>query len=90
MALSKTRLIDAVVNALDGAGAYDDALDPVAAKADSRAKLKIITDAIIDELVNNAKITVTVDQGIPVSTAGTASAQTGTTTGPGTGEGGIS
>lgn len=90
MALSKTRLIDAVVNALDGAGAYDDALDPVAAKADSRALLKIITDAIIDEIVNYASVSTTVASGIAVSTTGTAAAQTGATTSEGSGKGSIS
>ena len=90
MALSKTRLIDSVVNALDGAGAYDDALDPAAAKADSRAKLKIITDAIIDEIVGHASVSTTVASGIAVSTTGTAAAQTGATTTTGSGSGSIS
>lgn len=89
MALSKTRLADSVINALEAAGAYADALDPAAAKADSKAKIKIITDAIIDELTAHAEISITVDSGIAVSTTGTAAAQTGATTAPGTGSGGI-
>ena len=85
MALSKTRLTAAIVAALDTAGAYDtiDAADRAAAKADSELKIAAITDAIVDEFIANA--TVTVAANIPVSTAGTAAAQTGATTAPGTG-----
>ena len=90
MALSKTRLADNVVNALELSGAYDDALDPAAAKADSKLKIKIITDAIIDELTAHAEISTTVASGIAVSTTGTATAQTGSTTATGSGSGGIS
>lgn len=89
MALSKTRLADNVVNALEAAGAYADALNPAAAKADSKAKIKIITDAIIDEITTHAEVSTTVATGIPVSTTGTAAAQTGATTAPGSGTGGI-
>lgn len=90
MALSKTRLADNVVDALEAAGAYDDALDPAAAKADSKAKIKIITDAIIDELTTHAEVSTTVASGIAVSTTGTATAQTGATTTTGAGAGSIS
>lgn len=96
MALSKTRLADAILTALESVGAYD-AYDPIEqpveraeAIADSRVKIKIITDAIIDELTDNAEISTTVASGITVATTGTAAAQTGSTTATGSGSGGIS
>lgn len=42
-----------------------------------------LAEAILEEIQQNG--TVTVAAGIPVSTAGSAAAQTGSTTGPGTG-----
>tara|TARA_B100001059_G_C17799437_1_gene565209 strand:- start:1506 stop:1760 length:255 start_codon:yes stop_codon:yes gene_type:complete len=41
---------------------------------------------IIDDYIKSADITVKVDPGIVVATAGTAAAQTGKTTGPGIGK----
>lgn len=43
--------------------------------------------AIVNHIVTNASVTVSVVAGIPVTTAGTAAAQTGATTAPGAGSG---
>lgn len=88
MALSKTRLLDAIINALDADGAYDDALDKAAARADSRVKLGIIIDAIIDEITTHADVSVTVASGIRLVVD--PNSGQGATTGTGSGSGGIS
>lgn len=59
------------------------------APADSKQKIESLWTNIAGEIINhitaNAEISVTVSAGIPVSTTGTQAAQTGATTGPGTG-----
>lgn len=53
------------------------------------AALRPMCEAIIEYLIANTVVSVntTIVAGIPVTTAGTAVAQTGATTGPGTGTG---
>ena len=59
----------------------DDSLD-----AESKKKVKAFGDSLAKVIVNAIRsATVTVNPGIPVATAGTPAAQTGATTGPGTG-----
>lgn len=72
--------------ALDGDGLFNavKAALGVAQDADlQEAALKPICEAIVEYIIANAVVTVA--SGIPVSTTGTAAAQTGATTGPGTG-----
>lgn len=88
MALSATRLINALVDALDAAGAYDDSLNKAAAKAKSREMFEILCDEVIDEIVNNAVVNVTVSAGILVTTDPVTGI--GSTTSTGTGQGGVS
>lgn len=73
MALSGADLFQAVKTALGSA--QDTALQ--------EATLKPICEAIVDYFIANT--TVTVASGIAVSTTGTAAAQTGATTAPGSG-----
>ncbi len=47
----------------------------------------LLAAAIVTHIVTNASVTVSVVAGIPVTTAGTAAAQTGATTAPGAGTG---
>ena len=76
MPLDKTTLGNSIAAAFAKAQGLSKASDAQTTLAGS------IADAI-DTYVKGA--TVTVPAGIPVSTAGTAAAQTGATTGPGTG-----
>lgn len=77
MALNKTSLEQELQAAFDVES--DVEVDP----AQARARMaKAIADAV-DRFVKSG--TVTVSPGIPVSTAGSATAQTGATTGTGTG-----
>ncbi len=75
MPLDKTTLANSIAAAFANAQGLSKASDAHTTLAGS------ISDAI-DTYVRGA--TITVPAGIPVSTAGTAAAQTGATTGPGT------
>lgn len=77
MALNRTGLEQELQAAFDAESEVE--VDP----AQARARMaKAIAEAV-DSFVRSG--TVTVASGIPVSTAGTAAAQTGATTAPGTG-----
>ena len=75
MPLDKTTLANSIAAAFAKAQGLSKASDAQSTLASSIA-------SAIDTYVKGA--TVTVSAGIPVSTAGTAAAQTGATTGPGT------
>ena len=76
MALDKVALKDEFKTALIAtAGALDNSATDLLAET--------LADVIVDHLRDNAVVTVAA--GIPVSTTGTAAAQTGATTAPGTG-----
>ena len=76
MAMSKDVLGKAIADMIVSASA------PAEQKAQIQSLWTDIAGAIIDHITTNA--TITVAAGIPVSTAGTAAAQTGATTSTGT------
>ncbi len=86
MALDKVTLKNSIKQAfLDELGggsttAQQTAVDNIATKLSNA----------IDVFVKSGTVSVTVATGIPVATAGTAAAQTGATTAPGTGTGTVS
>ena len=79
MALVKKRLVDAL---------YAAETSGVTLTKDAEKKVKSKCEAVasaIDEYIKSADILIDVYPGQPVTTAGTAVAQTGTTSGPGQG-----
>lgn len=77
MALSGSVLAEAITNAVIDSRASAET------RAQVKAFWKKISDEIVDHFVNNGVITVA--SGIPVSTSGTETAQTGATTSTGSG-----
>ncbi len=63
---------------------------PAEQKAQIQQMWTNVANEIISHISANATISVTVNAGIPVATAGSATAQTGATTGPGSGSAMIS
>jgi len=77
MALAKAKLQADILNALNDQSVKEN--NPAGARNDLAAKLATAIEAFVKSGV------VTVAVGIPVATAGSATAQTGATTGAGTG-----
>jgi hypothetical protein len=74
-----------IFDVMDSGMSYPGTLTPVA-KAAAREQLAVLARAvakIVPHIVSHAVVTASVASGIPVSTAGTAAAQTGATTAPG-------
>ena len=91
--LLKTGLAGEVFDEMDGNQDYGNlAVENPLAYAAAREQLAVLCRAVakcVPHVVANAVVTTTVASGIPVATTGTAAAQTGTTTSPGSGTGSV-
>lgn len=61
MAMDGDRMAQAIADALDAAGFYDDTDDPATTKAESLATLGIICGEIVAEIANNAEVASGID-----------------------------
>lgn len=61
MAMDGDRMANAMADALDAAGLFGTSPDPVAAKAEGLATLKLICAEIVAEIVNHAEVGAGID-----------------------------